>query len=475
MNKRLLLLQYSLILLLFLLFLQLYAITQNPTYHAFSETQSGKTTVLYQTRGQIYDRSFTSLTDAVTIRTAVIGDKTAPYAAPERDFSLAPHIIGYLSDGKGVTGIEAAYDTFLSKAGETATASIPTYGNGNVVPTAELILSQPTSPTAGVVLTLDADLQRICMDVGATFGKGAIVCMDAESGEILAFCSFPGYTDPAKALSDPDSPLYNRVLAAYPIGSVMKPVIAAAALETGFSPNMAYNCTGYITIGNTNFRCHNRAGHGTLNLYGAIANSCNPYFVQLTQTLSGETLLHMAQGFGLGQSVSLAAGITSASGTLPNSMTAGEKANFSFGQGKLTATPLQICAIYAAIANGGDYHTPTLVRGTTTDGCTLTENPDSVVQTAITKNTARILQQALYETVNNAKDSLAKSERVTICGKTGTAQTGRYESGEEVLIGWFAGWFERDGHTIAITVMAENAESGNHDAAPLVKQIAERY
>lgn len=474
MNKRLLLLQYTITLLLFLLSMQLYAITQNPTYLSFAETQSEKTIVLYQTRGAIYDRNFTSLTDAVSIQTAAIGDKTVSYAAPERDFSLAPHIIGYLSDGKGVTGIEAAYDTFLTEAGETATASIPTYGDGSVVPTAEIILSQPKSPTAGVVLTLDADLQRICMETGAALEKGAILCMDADTGEILALCSFPGFTDPAEALSDPDSPLYNRALAAYPVGSVMKPVIAAAALEAGYSPNMAFDCTGWISIGGTTFRCHNRAGHGILNLYDAIANSCNPYFVNLTKTLSADSLLDMARSFGFGQSVSLAAGITSAAGTLPDSMTAGEKANFSFGQGQLTATPLQICAVYAAIANGGTYHTPTLVRGTTTDGCTLAENPGAVSQPVTAANTASILKRALYETVNETEDSLAKSEEITIYGKTGTAQTGRYEDGEEILIGWFAGWFERSGRTIAITVMAENAESGNRDAAPLVKAIAEK-
>lgn len=474
MYKRQLILKYTVMLLLFCLCLQLFSITQTSAYLTFSENQSVRTVTLYQTRGVIYDRNLSPLTESAEVKEVTIGEKSASYLAPVRDHSIAPHIIGYLSDGVGVTGIEAAFEDYLSAAAETATASAVTFGSGEVAPNAEISFQFPPAPTQGVVLTLDAKLQKTVNKTESLIEKGAVVCMDADTGEILALASFPSFDDPAKALNSTDSPLYNRALAAYPIGSVMKPVIAAAALESGYSVNMGFDCTGSITVGNVTFRCHKRDGHGTVNLYDAIMQSCNPYFVDLTSDIASEVLLETAYRFGLSQSIPLADGINCDFGSLPESMTAGEKANFSFGQGKLTAAPLQICAIYAAIANGGTYHTPVLIKGTTGDGENLSPLPETVAQEIIDPNTTSILQEALYKTVNETENSLARSELTDVYGKTGTAQTGRYENGEEILIGWFAGWFEAEGKTVAIAVMAEDAESGNADAAPAMKMIAER-
>lgn len=468
MQKRLMLLTTILALAALLLCLQLSFAAQNETYRSFANRQSQKIVSLYQTRKPICDRNGIPLTcapEAFTIRTVSIGDKTAQYPEPIRIHSLAPHILGYLSEGHGVTGIEAAFDAKLLENSQTATASIPILGNGEPVPRAEIRLNLPKTSESGVNLTLDTALQRICMKTEPLIGKGAVVCMDAVSGEILAICSFPSFTDPAETLTAPDAPLYNRALAAYPVGSVIKPIHAATILAQGISPDMAYDCTGRITVGNTTFRCHNRTGHGILNLSGAIANSCNPYFVRFTRDIPAEELLATAASFGFGQQILLADGVRSASGTLPEHLTAGEKANFSFGQGKLTASPLQICAAYAAIANGGCYRTPTL----------LCDAPKPLPQQVASKKTASILKQALYETVNETADSLAKSEEISICGKTGTAQTGRYIEGQEQLIGWFAGWFDAGDKKIAITVMAEDAVSGNRSAAPAAKQIAEKW
>lgn len=476
MYKRLSILTAIFALFLLLLLYQLIAASDDPRYKSLAARQSSRSEILYHTRAPILDRNLIPLTDDVSIQTAVIGNRTARYLCPKRNNHLAPHILGYLSasDGHGVTGIEAAYDAFLTADSRDALASVPVRGDGNPTPGKSLDLTIPPSPKTGVVLTLDADLQRVLSTL--PIARGATVCMDANTAEILAISSYPTFDNPADALSDPNLPLYNRALAAYPPGSVIKPVIAAATLESGISPNTAENCTGSIRLGDTIYRCHAYAkgGHGVLNLYGAMANSCNPYFVSLTRDIPFDALIQTASRFGFGQSVSLASTLTASGGTLPTTRTVGEKANFSFGQGELTASPVTVCAAYAAIANGGTYHVPTLVHGCLdADGKSIVPVPKFLPQRTVSNETTSILQRALYETVNKNESSEAKSEEVELCGKTGTAQTGRFVNGEERLIGWFAGWFTVGGRTIAVTVMVEDASSGNADAAPLAKRIAE--
>ncbi len=474
MQKRLLILSGITLLLFLSLFLHLYSITQNKTYQAFSQNMGKQTVPLYRTRGQIYDRNLTPLTRAYDVQQVEIAGKSTLYLAPARNDTAAPHLLGYLKDGKGVCGIEAAFDSFLSQNAVAAYAAIPTIGDGTALPDSQISLSVPPENRSGIVLTLDLALQKKVQSLKSDIKKGAVVCMDVKSGEILACASFPEYDNVADALSDPNTPLINRAFTAYPVGSVLKPVIAAAALETGISPHTAFECTGSTTIGQTTFRCHNRNGHGILNLYGALKQSCNPYFVQLTAQLPPELLIDTVYQFGFGQKIKLADSLYSAAGNLPDAnMNAGEKANFSFGQGRFLATPLQICAAYAAIADNGNYHTPILITGTTENGSNISGCSIPQSTRIITEKTASILQDALYKAVMENETAKAKPDSGVVCGKTGTAQTGQFKDNRERLNGWFAGWYEYKGKTIAITVMVEDAVSGNDTAAPIVKMLAE--
>lgn len=516
MQKRLLYFAFAIYFAFLTLCLQLFTITQNESYFALSVRQSGKTVTLYTARGQIYDRDFNSLSEK-NIPAAVVfpseqnlaalrawyakasaqgkadaGGLTAPFVTtdisglsglpqteifllPTRDASIAPHILGYLSDGAGVCGIEAAYNALLTENAQTAKAGVMQNGVGELLQNAEVSLSIPQTEKSGVVLTLDKRLQQIVLQAGKDMQKGAVVCIDAESGEILALASFPGYTDPGAALESADAPLYNRALAAYPVGSVFKPVIAAAALEQGFSRDMGFSCTGSTAVGDVIFRCHKRDGHGTLNMTGAIKESCNPYFIALSQSYPAEVFLTMAEAFGFAAETALCTGVKGAAGTLPTSLSPAELANFSFGQGELTATPLQVCAAYAAIANGGIYHAPTLIRGTTEDGATLLPETASLPERIIKEETAQLLQEMLYTAVMENDGANARPEHGVICGKTGTAQTGQYdENGAERITAWFAGWFSYQGREVAVTVTVEDAVSGNETAAPIAREIFTR-
>lgn len=131
-----------------------------------------------------------------------------------------------------------------------------------------------------------------------------------------------------------------------------------------------YCCEGFYRLGDHSYFCHERAGHGTLDLQQAMQLSCNPYFVELGQRTGAQALLRMAQRLGFGAGSQLAEGVNSSAGSLPTlaQATPGELANLSFGQGRLTATPVQVAGMLAAVANGGYAVQPTLFAGRSFDG-----------------------------------------------------------------------------------------------------------
>ena len=142
------------------------------------------------------------------------------------------------------------------------------------------------------------------------------------------------------------------------MGSVFKPVLAAAALEQGILPE--YECTGAVVVDGQIFRCAGGVPHGTVDMTAALEKSCNGYFIRLGQQLGAETLLQMSRQLGFGQEVPVAGALHADAGKLPSAgelAQSGQLANFSFGQGGLLASPVQIAAMMNTIASGGVYRT----------------------------------------------------------------------------------------------------------------------
>ena len=194
---------------------------------------------------------------------------------------LAPHIIGYINgEGCGICGIESGYEEQLTRWGGEITVRYTVNAWRQATGQAPEV-TDPTDHTAGIVLTLDKDLQTIVEREGAVLGRGAVVLLEAETGAIRAMASFPGYdvTDVAAALEAADSPLLNRATAAWNVGSIFKVCVAAAALENEVELPENYCCEGFYRLGDHSYFCHERAGHGTLDLQQAMQLSCNPYFV----------------------------------------------------------------------------------------------------------------------------------------------------------------------------------------------------
>lgn len=221
----------------------------------------------------------------------------------------------------------------------------------------------------------------------------------------------------------------NRVLESYAVGSVFKPVLAAAALEAGLSPE--YECTGAVVVDGQIFRCAGGVPHGTVNLAEALEKSCNGYFVRLGQQLSAEMLLQTAEAFGFGRQIAVAGRLYADSGNLPTAQElaqSGQLANFSFGQGSFLASPVQVAAMMNAIACGGVYRTPFFVEGTVDETQAAVSEAFSQPQgkRILSEKTVDALREMLEQVVAEGTAQDAAGLKEGAGGKTGTAQTGQF-------------------------------------------------
>ena len=391
----------------------------------------------------------------------------------------ARHIVGYLSDDKGADGIEYAYDSILRNNFPVNSVSYTTDGSGHILIGNGKKVYRTSSYKNGVVLTIDKDIQEICEECGKNINTGAIVCADIKNGDILGMVSFPIY-DPEnieKALYDKKCPLINRALYSYSVGSVFKLVTASAALEQGYG-GFIYECDGKTDIEGKIFNCHKLDGHGLQDMTEAMTNSCNTYFINLARCLDTSEYRRLANYIGFGRESILCTGITGTSGIIPTEKelsVPAELANFSFGQGKLTATPLQITQLTCAIANNGEMPILKLIKGLTADGENIGSKKKSLFSTVMSSETAKEIRKIMILAVKENEESKAKSMKVSVGAKTSTAQTGKFDDeGEELCHAWITGFFPSNEPKYAVTVLIENGGYGNDAAAPIFKDIAEK-
>ncbi len=393
---------------------------------------------------------------------------------------LAQHLIGYTDEnGNGVSGLEYAYDSILRSVDASWRVTYQVDGMGNARSGETIQVRYGRNPTDGILTTLDSTIQRICESAGSKLEKGCVVVMEVNTGEILALASFPSYDSGnlVDVLEDENSPLINRAFYAYPVGSIFKLVTAACALESNLGRSFVWDCTGSVSVSSQIFRCHLLSGHGIETMAEAMRNSCNPYFIALGQSLSAEALLETATALGFGTETMLTGNMIASSGTLPTLKQLAlpaEQANFSFGQGQLTATPIQVTQMTCAIAGDGTLPTVTLVKGITEDGKTALRKEESLSESGISKETAEYLRTLMCYTASDP-DFQGKPESVTMGAKTSTAQTGRYDAnGEEYYDGWVTAFFPASDPQYAVTVLAEDGGYGNEVAAPILREIAEK-
>ena len=203
-----------------------------------------------------------------------------------------------------------------------------------------------------------------------------------------------------------------------------------------------------------------------------MVHSCNPYFINLGLQLEKDSLLRIAKDLSFGKSYELAPGLKTQTGILPDDLTDGQLANLSFGQGDLLGTPVQLAQMVSAMVNGGITPTPSLVEGTVTEqGAWKTANDTPIGIQAVKQTTAYRLQSFLISCVE-AEGQNAQSSLTTAGGKTATAQTGVYENGDELVNGWFVGFTPAADPEYVVSVVVEDADSGNITASPIFSEIA---
>jgi penicillin-binding protein 2 len=282
----------------------------------------------------------------------------------------------------------------------------------------------------------------------------------------------------------------------YAPGSTFKPLVAIAALENGRADGAtAYGCPGFFQIGNAVFRCWRRSGHGTLQMQGALEQSCNAYFCQLGLQCGYERIYHMAEavGFGLRTGIELPG---EASGLVPNDAwkratqgdgwRSGDTCNVSIGQGPILATPLQMAVFTAAIANKGTVYRPRLVLGigdqagdgAAHGGGAGEGRPRASLRRGVVANrmgwsaeTMRVVRQGMYDVVH-AETGTGKRARiggVEMAGKTGSAEYGPDAARKKYA--WMIAFAPFATPRYAIAMVIEDGESGGKTTAPRIRYV----
>ncbi len=413
--------------------------------------------------------------------------------------ALAPK--GYLAgDSLGRAGVEAGAEQLL--AGQRGGRLTVVQPNGDV---AETLATVPPRGGESVLLTLDLDLQR---ETEAILGErlGSIVLLDPRTGAIRALATWPRYNpnaftgggDPAASsgqsvagvLNDPNQPLLLRpTQGQYPPGSTFKVITMAAALESGaFTPGSEFTCTGRWTgLPGITFNCWFAPGHGRINLVDGLTHSCNTVFYEIGKRLDEmdpNILPSVAARCGIGRATG-AAGSAEAAGIAPSpawkrqalndGWARGDAVNMAIGQGQLLTTPLQLAAIYSAIATSGRGPGVRLVDRAMLPGGSverlLPPTQQAVSWSQPTLDAIRAgLKNVVGAPVGTAAHIFQGSPLAAItAGKTGTAET----APGRPTHAWFACFAPFDSPRAVVLVMLEHAGEGSAAAAPVARRVLE--
>ncbi|HAN43951.1 MAG TPA: hypothetical protein DCP97_01030 [Ruminococcaceae bacterium] len=397
---------------------------------------------------------------------------------------LAPHVIGHMDSTmtNGLMGIEKAYNSYLNKqSGYIKMRYVKDGVNRPLTGESGTVIEQNYNSKAGVVLTIDSRIQSAVQNVlGKTNYKCAAVVCDIFTGDIKAMASYPSFNpeNVAASLNSNDAPFINRAISSYNLGSVFKILVAAAALDNGIGKYYQYDCKGYENVNGQIFYCSNHKAHGTLDMQGAIEVSCNCYFINLIKKIGAAPVMELADKIGFGRASLIAENYQTAAGTLPSwddLKNSAEVANLGFGQGKLTASPLQVAQLMCTVANTGVSVSPKVIAGFTDDGITISKHEPIISgEQVIRTQTTQTLLNAMLNVVEKGSGKQAKPRFLNAGGKTGTAQTGKKDDkGLEYMNAWFAGVYPALSPEYAIVVLVEDGGEGSQVAAPLFKSICD--
>ena len=404
----------------------------------------------------------------------------------------------------GKTGVERFYETELH--GQVGYEEVETNAQGRVM---RVLNHHDPVPGKNIVLSLDVHLQEAA-EKALGDRRGAVVCIDPETGDVLAMVSKPSF-DPNlfvtgisfkeyAALRDSiDRPLFNRVLRGlYAPGSTIKPEVAIAGLDTGaVTPQSRVFDPGYYELPNYDhkYRNWNRTGDGWVDMDAAIMRSNDTYFYDLAHKLGVDRMHDYMTRFGLGQKVSLDM-FEEAPGLMPSQQWKratrrqawfpGETLILGIGQGYMQVTPLQLAQATTLIASKGVWRRPHLAE--TVGG--LAPVDDNPIPNIVLRNNREWdqvnhgMQLVMHDPRGIARQAAAGAQ-YRIAGKSGTAQVVAIKQGERYNRlktlernrdnALFVGFAPADRPKIVVAVMIENGEAGGRVAGPVVREIMDAW
>lgn len=387
------------------------------------------------------------------------------------------HVIGYVGDitreeiqilyNKGYdfgavlgkSGIEKQYDLVLRGKDGKRYRTVDVRGRRVDTGAQE---EDPPDLGNDIVLTIDRKIQLLAEQALGN-RVGSVVVLRPGTGEVLALVSYPWYDANSfysenssasftKLSLDPTFPFLNRTIQShYSPASTFKVLLTTAVLEEqAFPKDQIINCTGTYVIGDRVLNCHKKTGHGPLDLYGALAQSCNVYFATVgTEYLGIDIIADYARRFGLGErtGIDLPGEIP---GLVPNPQwkqktynspwVGGDTVNASIGQGYLTVTPIQVANMIAMIVNDGVVYRPHLVkeiRDPVNGEILESIEPEVLRTTQLHPDTFAQVREAMRGVITDGTANVViTTDAVKIAGKTGTGEVGL----EENWHSWFAAY-----------------------------------
>lgn len=428
------------------------------------------------------------------------GLKVLPYARRYEGSASGRQWLGYLSEAaplpssdvripmKGTAGLERTLEPLLRGVGHTE-AYARVDARGKRLPGSEIGVRTPANPYYPLSLytTIDKSLQEGVEQLAVQAGvkEGAVVVLDAGTGDIVAMVSLPFYNP--EDISPQGGEWNNRALQATEPGSIFKIITAAAALEAGVaSPDEVFVCKGHVD--RYGLSCRQGKGHGSLTLAEGFAVSCNTIFASLAERLSGAQLQSAALALGMGREVSWQAGhllgmdmlkplAGEQKGTILSTLLtddSGVRVQSAIGQRDVRVSPLQAANLVVTLLHGGEVSAPRILqRVNFANGQKLLDLPHHFAPYPagrISAPTAGLLLSWMRKVVTEGTGSPLQHTVWPLAGKSGTAQT--LVKGAPRNNQWFIGYGPFDHPQYAAAVVVENVAPGSrHTATKLFGQV----
>ena len=367
-------------------------------------------------------------------------------------------------------------------------------------------------PTAGsdIYLTIDLDLQKFAYDALGD-EVGGLVAIEPSTGQILAMVSKPSFdsnvfgigweqNERKDLLTSEDRPLLNRaVQGQYPPGSTIKPFLAFAAFETGIG-NRKFHCPGWYQLPDYSrqFRCWKSGGHGYIDLFDAIAESCDVYFYELAHRLGIDEMYYQLSKFGFGSLTGVELSYESA-GILPSKewkqwakgepWYEGETLITGIGQGATLVNMLQLAHATSIIANRGVKIRPQLIHKTVDiQGEEYLHEPNLIEVIDVNERFYDPVIKAMEKVVHGNRGTarrLSEGMEYRMAGKTGTVQiVSRKKEADRMDLkktdkkfhphGIFTAFAPADNPKIVVAVIVENGASGSA-IEPIARAVIDHY